>query len=48
MQGVDALIMDASYTTEEYQTKTGWGHGTYNLTLKHAALAKVKTFSDPS
>ncbi len=42
MQGVDALIMDASYTTEEYQIKTGWGHGTYNLALKHAALAKVK------
>ncbi len=42
MKDVDALIMDSSYTSEEYQTKQGWGHGTYDLSIKHAALAKAK------
>jgi phosphoribosyl 1,2-cyclic phosphodiesterase len=28
-QGADVLIYDAQYTPEEYETKRGWGHGTY-------------------
>ncbi|MCK4841910.1 MAG: MBL fold metallo-hydrolase [Methylococcales bacterium] len=42
MKDVDALIMDSSYTTEEYISKKGWGHGTYNFSIKHAALANAK------
>jgi len=42
MQGVDALIIDSSYTSEEYIIKKGWGHGTYDSAIKLANLAKVK------
>jgi phosphoribosyl 1,2-cyclic phosphodiesterase len=42
MKNVDALIMDASYTAEEYITKKGWGHGTYDFSIQHARLAKAK------
>ena len=28
LAGLDILIADSSYTTAEYQTKIGWGHGT--------------------
>ena len=42
MQGVDALIVDSSYTTKEYLSKKGWGHGTYDSAIKLASLAKAK------
>lgn len=43
MQGVDVLIADSSYTDAEYQTKVGWGHGTYSTSIKtaHTVGAKV-------
>ena len=42
MKNVDVLIMDSSYASEEYKSKKGWGHGTYDLSIKHAKLAKAK------
>jgi len=52
MQGVDALIIDSSYTPEEYTTKQGWGHGTYNSAIGLASAAKAKrlffTHHEPS
>ena len=52
MQGVDALIIDSSYTPEEYTTKQGWGHGTYNSAISLASAAKAKrlffTHHEPS
>lgn len=42
MKGVDALIIDSSYTTEEYTFKKGWGHGTYDSAINLAKQAKVK------
>lgn len=42
MQGVDALIVDASYTDAEYKHKMGWGHGTYGSAVLMAKQAKAK------
>ncbi len=42
IKGVDALIIDSSYTTEEYTAKKGWGHGTYGSAIKIANAAQVK------
>lgn len=42
MKGVDALIVDSSYTMEEYASKQGWGHGTYASGIKLATAAKAK------
>lgn len=36
MAGVDALIVDTSYTREEYPAKQGWGHGTFDAALATA------------
>ena len=36
MQGVDALIVDCSYTRDEYPSKQGWGHGTLDSALEMA------------
>ncbi|NOQ62969.1 MAG: MBL fold metallo-hydrolase [Methyloprofundus sp.] len=51
IQGVDALIIDSSYTDQEYLTKKHWGHGTYNAAIKLARQAQVKrlflTHHDP-
>ncbi|MGD7034166.1 MBL fold metallo-hydrolase [Methylotuvimicrobium buryatense] len=42
IRGVDALIVDASYTEEEYVFKRGWGHGTYQSGLNLAVRSNVK------
>jgi len=42
MHGVDALIVDSSYTNEEYASKQGWGHGTYDSGIKLAMAAQAK------
>lgn len=42
VQGVDALIIDSSYTAEEYVKKKGWGHGTYAGAIQLAKAANVK------
>jgi phosphoribosyl 1,2-cyclic phosphodiesterase len=36
MAGVDALIVDCSYTVEEYPARQGWGHGTFDAALEMA------------
>jgi phosphoribosyl 1,2-cyclic phosphodiesterase len=42
MMGVDVLIADCSYTTSEYITKRGWGHGTFHSSIVYAKGAGVK------
>lgn len=36
MRGVDALVVDCSYTREEYPAKLGWGHGHFDAALEMA------------
>lgn len=42
MRGVDVLIADCSYTEQEYPSKRGWGHGTFNSSIRYAIDAGVK------
>lgn len=52
MHGVDALIVDASYTREEYQSKRGWGHGSFDgaidMALRVGARRLYCTHHEPS
>ncbi|HVJ18842.1 MAG TPA: MBL fold metallo-hydrolase [Polyangiaceae bacterium] len=41
-QGADVLIYDAQYTPEEYPTKVGWGHSTFDAGVALARAAGVK------
>ncbi|MDR2482003.1 MAG: MBL fold metallo-hydrolase [Treponema sp.] len=41
-QGADALICDSQYTDEEYRSKRGWGHSTYEQAAVAAREAGVK------
>jgi phosphoribosyl 1,2-cyclic phosphodiesterase len=41
--GVDALIVDCSYTREEYPAKQGWGHGTFDAAFELALRCGAKT-----
>ncbi|MEK7683985.1 MAG: MBL fold metallo-hydrolase [Verrucomicrobiota bacterium] len=43
-EGVDLLIHDAQYTSDEYKTRVGWGHSTFDQAFAFAALAGVKHF----
>jgi len=40
--GADLLIHDAQYTENEYSSKIGWGHSTYEHTLASASRSGVK------
>jgi phosphoribosyl 1,2-cyclic phosphodiesterase len=42
MHGVDALIVDCSYTRDEYPAKQGWGHGTFDAALATAVRVGAK------
>lgn len=42
IQGVDALVMDSSFTVEEYKNKKNWGHGSYGAAIELAQRANVK------
>ncbi len=42
LKDVDVLIMDSSYTSEEYKFKKGWGHGTYDFSIRQAVLANAR------
>jgi phosphoribosyl 1,2-cyclic phosphodiesterase len=42
IRGVDILIADSSYTTEEYPSKKGWGHGTFDSCIEMAKAAGAK------
>jgi phosphoribosyl 1,2-cyclic phosphodiesterase len=39
---VDILIHDTQYTAEEYETKMGWGHSSFEHAIKTANEANVK------
>lgn len=44
IRGVDVFIADSQYTEEEYKSKRGWGHSTFERTLslaKEAGVGKV-------
>ncbi len=41
IKGVDVLIADSAYTTEEYPSKKGWGHGTFDTSIHMALKAGV-------
>jgi phosphoribosyl 1,2-cyclic phosphodiesterase len=43
MAGVDALIVDCSYTREEYPAKQGWGHGTFDAAIATAVRVGART-----
>jgi len=43
MQRVDALIVDCSYTREEYPAKRGWGHGTFDAALAMAVRVGARS-----
>ena len=38
----DLLIYDAQYTSEEYNSRVGWGHGTWNEAVRFADANNVK------
>ncbi len=42
IRNVDVLIADSSYSIEEYPSKTGWGHGTFDSCIELAVAAGVK------
>lgn len=52
VMGVDALIVDCSYTREEYPAKQGWGHGTFDaafeLALRTGAGTLYCTHHEPT
>ena len=50
--GVDALIVDCSYSREDYPSKAGWGHGTFDaaieMALRVGARALYCTHHEPT
>lgn len=52
LHGLDALIVDCSYTREEYPAKKHWGHGTYDsafeMALRVGAKALYCTHHEPT
>lgn len=42
IRGTDVLVIDCSYTREEYPSKIGWGHGTFDTALAMALRAGAK------
>lgn len=42
MQGVDVLIADSSYTSQEYPAKRGWGHGSFDSSIAYARQARAR------
>lgn len=43
LAGVDVLVMDSSFTPDEYKTKIGWGHGTFDNAMQLAHRVGAKT-----
>ena len=41
-RNADALIYDAQYTAEEYASRKGWGHSTWQEAVAIAKEAKVR------
>lgn len=42
VRGADVLIMDSQYTSDEYQTHIGWGHGCIDEVVRMAITTRVK------
>jgi phosphoribosyl 1,2-cyclic phosphodiesterase/ActR/RegA family two-component response regulator len=42
LEGTDALIVDAQYDDQEYQTRVGWGHGCVDDVVALAVLARAR------
>lgn len=42
MTDADILVIDTAYTEEEYQTRHGWGHGTFDSSILAGREAKAK------
>jgi phosphoribosyl 1,2-cyclic phosphodiesterase/CheY-like chemotaxis protein len=42
VRGADVLIMDSQYTSDEYQTHIGWGHGCIDEVVRMATATNVK------
>ncbi|MDH4284539.1 MAG: MBL fold metallo-hydrolase [Gallionellaceae bacterium] len=42
IKDVDVLIADCAYTQQEYPAKKGWGHGTFDSSIRLALAAKAK------
>ena len=42
LRDADALILDAQYTDEEYETHIGWGHSSLSAAVSHALDANVR------
>lgn len=42
LAGLDLMIADSSYTTAEYASKIGWGHGTFDSSIAWAQRLGVK------
>ena len=42
IRGVDVLIADSAYTIEEYPSKKGWGHGTFDSSIELAKATGAK------
>ncbi len=43
MRGADVVVVDATYTDEEYQSRKGWGHSTFSVWPQKAAQVGVKS-----
>ncbi len=43
IRGVDIIVADSSYTPDEYVTKKGWGHGTFDSCIQLAREAGAKS-----
>jgi phosphoribosyl 1,2-cyclic phosphodiesterase len=42
IQGADVVIYDSTYTDEEFETKVGWGHSTWQEAVRLCQAAQVK------
>jgi phosphoribosyl 1,2-cyclic phosphodiesterase len=42
VRGAQVMVADSQYTPEEYASKVGWGHGTYESCIQLAAKAGVQ------
>jgi ribonuclease BN (tRNA processing enzyme) len=42
LRGIDVLIVDCSYTADEYPAKRGWGHGTFAGAIELARRVGAK------
>ena len=42
IEGADLVIYDATYTEEEFPSRVGWGHSTWNEGVKLCQMANAK------